>query len=66
MSEEHQSLAGRIKQTVREIVDPGPEGEREGLSLVDEGTDVGSGFGTFGRGTLPAGAEEEDDTVANP
>lgn len=55
--EEHKSVIERVKETATELFSSGPQGERDGSSLIDEGTEVGSGFGTYGTGTLPSAGD---------
>jgi hypothetical protein len=62
MTEENtKPLTERLTETIHELFDGGPEGERDGGSIVEEGTRVGSGFGTFGTGTLPAQISDTND-----
>jgi hypothetical protein len=63
MSTRARSLAERIRDAAREIVSPGSDGERDGDSLVDEGTRVGTGFSTLppSGSTPPMGESDADD-----
>jgi hypothetical protein len=62
----HKSVIERVKETASELFSSGPEGERDGSSLIDEGTEIGSGFGTYGTGAWPGGEDAPEHDPPSP